>query len=161
MVGGDEATFRRALPLLRAFGKRIEHMGPVGTGHAMKAVNNALLALNILAVGEGLAALVKAGVPANTAVEVLNASSGRSFVSETLVPERVLTGRWPRTFRLALLEKDVAIARGLLQETDVPAPLVDLTARLFAEARAELGEEADYMEAIRWIEHRAGVEIRS
>ena len=73
-------------------GSRIEHVGPVGAGDAIKAVNNALLAVNILAVGEGLAALVKAGVPARTALEVLNASSGRSFVSETLVPERVLTG---------------------------------------------------------------------
>jgi 3-hydroxyisobutyrate dehydrogenase len=60
------------LPILQAFGKRIEHMGPIGAGHAMKAINNALLAVNILALGEGLAALVKAGVPARTAVDVLN-----------------------------------------------------------------------------------------
>jgi 3-hydroxyisobutyrate dehydrogenase len=136
-------------------------MGPVGTGHAMKAVNNALLAVNILAVGEGLAALVKAGVPARAAVRVLNASSGRSFVSEVLVPERVLTGAWPRTFRLALLQKDVAIARGLLEEANVAGPLVDLTATLMTEVRAKLGEEADYLEAIRWIEEQAGVVIRS
>ena len=161
MVGSDEPTFRRALPLLRSFGKRIEHMGPVGTGHAMKAVNNALLAVNILAVGEGLAALVKAGVPARSAVEVLNASSGRSFVSEVLVPERVLTGKWPRTFRLALLHKDVAIAREVLQEARVPGSLVDMTATLLTEVRAELGEEADYIEAIRWIERQAGVVIRA
>jgi len=99
MVGGDEETFTRARPVLSAFGKRIERLGPVGAGHAMKAVNNALLAVNLIAVGEALAALVKSGVLARTAVEVLNASSGRSFVSEALVPERVLTGRWPRTFR--------------------------------------------------------------
>jgi 3-hydroxyisobutyrate dehydrogenase len=54
MVGADAATFERARPVLSAFGKRIEHLGPVGAGHAMKAVNNALLAVNILAVGEGL-----------------------------------------------------------------------------------------------------------
>jgi 3-hydroxyisobutyrate dehydrogenase len=46
MVGGEEGVFRRALPILSAFGKRIEHMGPVGAGHAMKAINNALLAVN-------------------------------------------------------------------------------------------------------------------
>jgi 3-hydroxyisobutyrate dehydrogenase len=160
MVGGEEATFRRALPVLAAFGKRIEHMGPVGSGHAMKAVNNALLAVNILAVGEGLAALVKAGVAARTAVEVLNASSGRSFVSETLVPERVLTGQWPQTFRLALLAKDVGIARELLAETAVPGPVVDLAGALMAEARAFLGNDPDYLETIKWIERRAGVEIR-
>jgi 3-hydroxyisobutyrate dehydrogenase len=160
MVGSDEETFRRARPILSAFGQRIEHLGPVGTGHAMKAVNNALLAVNILAVGEGLAALVKAGVPARTALDVLNASSGRSFVSETLVPQRVLTGLWPKTFRLALLEKDVGIARGILDDVGVPGPVLDLTGRLLSAARAELGNEADYLEAIKLIEQEAGVEIR-
>jgi 3-hydroxyisobutyrate dehydrogenase len=160
MVGADPATFERARPVLSAFGKRIEHLGPIGTGHAMKAVNNALLAVNILAVGEGLAALVKAGVPARTAVEVLNASSGRSFVSEALVPERVLSGNWPRTFRLALLHKDVEIARTFLKEAGVEGPMLDLAGELFGAARVELGETADHIEAIRRIERRAGVAIR-
>jgi 3-hydroxyisobutyrate dehydrogenase len=160
MVGGSRETFNRALPVLSAFGKRVEHMGPVGTGHAMKAVNNALLAVNILALGEGLSALVKAGVPARTAVEVLNASSGRSFVSETLIPERVLTGRWPRTFRLALLDKDVGIARTFLKDAGVQGPVLDLAGELLSQTRAALGEAADHVEAIRVIEQRAGVEIR-
>jgi 3-hydroxyisobutyrate dehydrogenase len=160
MVGGDQETFTRARPVLAAFGKRIELLGPVGAGHAMKAVNNALLAVNLIAVGEGLAALVKAGVVARTAVEVLNASSGRSFVSETLVPERVLTGRWPRTFRLALLDKDVGIARTFLHEVGVEGPVLELAGQLLSKARAELGEEADHVEVIGLIERRAGVEIR-
>jgi 3-hydroxyisobutyrate dehydrogenase len=160
MVGADDATFVRARPVLEAFGSRIEHVGPVGAGHAMKAVNNALLAVNILAVGEGLAALAKAGVAPRMAVEVLNQSSGRSFVSQSLVPERVLTGQWPRTFRLALLDKDVGIARDLLRETGVEAPVLDLTGELLSRARAALGEAADYLEAIRLIEARAGVELR-
>jgi 3-hydroxyisobutyrate dehydrogenase len=126
----------------------------------MKAVNNAMLAVNILAVGEGLTALVKAGVSARTALEVLNASSGRSFVSEVLVPERVLTGLWPRTFRLALLAKDVGIAEGLLAEIGVPGPVLALADALLRAARADLGEEADYLEAIKLTERRAGVEIR-
>jgi 3-hydroxyisobutyrate dehydrogenase len=160
MVGADPATFDRARPVLQTMGSRIVHVGPVGAGHALKAVNNALLAVNVLAVGEGLAALVKAGVPARTALDVLNVSSGRSFVSETLVPERVLTGAWPRTFRLALLEKDVGIARELLRETGVEGPMLDLAGELFGRARAALGESADHLEAIRLIESRSGVEIR-
>jgi 3-hydroxyisobutyrate dehydrogenase len=126
----------------------------------MKAVNNALLAVNILAVGEALAALVKAGVPARNAVEVLNQSSGRSFVSEALVPERVLTGRWPRTFRLALLDKDVGIARGVLAEHSVPGPMLELAGQLMSQVRKTLGEQADYLEAIKLIEQASGAEIR-
>lgn len=160
MVGADAETFERAWPVLAAFAGRIEHVGPVGAGDALKAVNNALLALNILAVGEAMAALVKAGVPARGALGVINASSGRSFVSETLVPERVLTGAWPRTFRLALLDKDVAIAAGLLAETGVSGPLIELCGALLGAARAELGEAADYLDPIRLTERQAGVEIR-
>jgi 3-hydroxyisobutyrate dehydrogenase len=160
MVGADEETFARALAVLQTLGTRIEHVGPVGAGHALKAVNNALLAVNILAIGEALATLVKAGVPARTALDVINVSSGRSFVSETLVPERVLTGAWPRTFRLALLDKDVGIARALLRETGVAGPVLELAGELFGRARAALGESADYLEAIRLIESQAGAEIR-
>ena len=160
MVGAEPAVFARAQPVLEAFGRRIEHMGPVGAGHAMKAVNNALLAAHLQAFGEGFAALAKAGVPARKAVEVLNASSGRSFVSESLVPDRVLTGRWPQTFRVALLEKDVRIALGLLDETGVGGPLLHLVGQLFRQARAVLGEAADHVEIIRLIEQQAGVEIR-
>jgi 3-hydroxyisobutyrate dehydrogenase len=160
MVGADAATFERARPVLAAFAGRIEHMGPVGAGHAMKAVNNALLAANILSVGEGLAALAKAGVPAARAVEVLNASSGRSFVSEVLVPERVLTGAWPRTFRLALLDKDTRIALEVAEAGHVEAPMLELAADLLDIAARALGPEADYLEAIRVIEQQAGVEIR-
>jgi len=160
MVGADAATFARVGPVLAAFGRRIEHLGAVGAGHAMKAVNNGLLAVNILAVGEALAVLAKAGVSPRAAIEVLNASSGRSFVSETLVPDRVLTGLWPNTFRLALLEKDAAIARDLLRETGVEGPVLELASTLFHRARATLGEQADYLEAIKLTERQAGVELR-
>jgi 3-hydroxyisobutyrate dehydrogenase len=160
MVGADPATFARAQPILAAFGQRIEHVGPVGAGDALKAVNNALLAVNILALGEGLAALVKAGVAPRIALDVINASSGRSFVSEVLIPERVLTGAWPRTFRLGLLDKDVGIARALLAETGVDGPLLEQTGVRLGAARAELGEMADYLDPIRLNERQAGVEIR-
>lgn len=160
MVGADDETFGRARPILAAFGGRIDHVGPVGAGDAVKAVNQVLLGLNILAVGEGLATLVKAGVNPRTALGVINASSGRSFVSEVLVPERVLTGLWPRSFRLALLAKDAGIAGELLAETGVHGPVIELVGKLLAAARAELGEAADYLEPIRLTERQAGVEIR-
>lgn len=161
MVGGSEAVLRRGLPALQAFGKRIELMGPIGAGHAMKAVNNALLGVNIAALGEGLSALVKAGIPAAKAVEVLNASSGRSFVSEHLVPERVLTGAYPQTFRLALLHKDAGIALEVLEEQRVDGPVLEVATDVLGVARDALGEEADYLEVIRFIEQEAGVEIRA
>lgn len=160
MVGGTDAAYARAAAILSAFASRVEHIGPVGTGHALKAVNQALLATNILALGEGLTALVKAGVPAARAVRVLNASSGRSFVSEQLIPDRVLSGAWPATFRLALLDKDASIALAVLGEAGVRGPVLHRVSELLHHARNELGEEADYLEVIKLNEREVGVEIR-
>jgi 3-hydroxyisobutyrate dehydrogenase len=160
MVGADPETFARARPVLTAIGKRIEHLGPVGAGSALKAINNALLAANILTFGEGFAGIAKAGIPVRKALDVLNASSGRSFVTEALAPDRVLTGVYPNTFRLALLEKDVRIAVRFLESHGIDSPMLHLVARLFQAARAQLGEDADYLEAVRLQERQAGVEIR-
>jgi 3-hydroxyisobutyrate dehydrogenase len=160
MVGAEPAVFERARPVLETFSRRIEHVGPVGAGDALKAVNNALLGLNILALGEGLVALAKVGVAPRVALDVINASSGRSFVSEVLVPERVLTRTWPRAFRLALLDKDVAIAVGVLAEAGVAGPVVERVSSLLNRARATLGEAADYLDPIRLSEQQAGVELR-
>ena len=135
-------------------------MGPVGAGHALKAVNNALLAVHIWSAAEGLAALVKAGVKPSAALDVINASSGRSNTSENLFPQRVVTGAFPRTFKLALLEKDVAIAAEFLREQRVPSAVIQHVAELFRLARVELGEEADHVEAARLVERWSGVEIR-
>lgn len=159
MVGGDPALLAKVRPVLSAFGKRIVYCGPVGTGHAVKAVNNALLAQHIASLTEGLIALRQAGVDPSVALDVINASSGRSNASENLFPARVLTRAFPRTFRLALLAKDVGIAAHLADELGVTAPNLDLTARLFRDAHRALGNDADHVEIVRWLEQQAGVEI--
>ena len=160
MVGGEKESFDKAKPFIEAFGTRIVHVGPPGAGHAVKAVNQVLLAINIQAAGEGLAALAKLGVPATAALEVINGSSGRSNVTENLVPQRVVTRAYPRTFKLALLDKDVGIALQLLRETGVPSDAAAESKRFMEKARKALGEEADHVEAIREIEKAAKVEIR-
>ena len=160
MCGGSEAVLDQVRDVLAAFGSKIVHCGEVGAGHALKAVNNALLAVHIVSTAEGLAALAKAGVRAEVALDVINASSGRSNASMNLFPDRVLTRAFPRTFRLALLDKDTRIAAGVAEEQGVPAPLIQLASELMAAARRELGEEADHVEAVKFIERRANVEIR-
>ena len=160
MWGGEEKDFARVRTVVEAFGKKIVHAGPVGAGDALKAVNNALLAVHILSAGEGLALLVKAGVDAKTALEVINASSGRSNTSENLIPQRVLTRAFPRTFRLALLDKDIGIAEVLADELGAETPVLSLAARRLHQAREILGEEVDHVEAVKMIEVENGVEIR-
>ena len=159
MCGGSENDVVRARPVLEAFGKKIVRCGDVGAGDAVKAMNQALLAIHIWSAGEALAALAKLGVTAEVALDVINGSSGRSNSSENLFPERVIGRKYPRTFKIALLDKDVGIAAGIIDETETPAPFIDLAAKLFADAHKQLGEEADHVEAVRVIEEKAGVRI--
>jgi|HubBroStandDraft_2_1064218.scaffolds.fasta_scaffold15353_2 3-hydroxyisobutyrate dehydrogenase len=159
MCGGDADVLERVRPVLATFGAKIVHCGPVGAGDAVKAVNNALLAASLLAAGEGLAALRKAGVAPEVALDVINASSGRSNATMNLIPQRVVTRAFPRTFRLALLDKDVAIAAEFVRSQKVPSPVLQLTAEMMRLAHASLGEAADHVEAIKLIEQWSGVEI--
>ena len=160
MCGGDAGDVDRVRPVIEAFGKKFVHCGPVGSGDAVKAMNQALLALTIWGTGEALVALAKSGVSPAVALEVINASSGRSNASINLFPERVLTRAFPRTFRLALLDKDARIAAQIARDERVPAPLTQLVADLCTMARQELGEEADHVEAVQVIERWAGAQIK-
>jgi len=160
MWGGEPQVFERARAVIEAFGKKIVHAGAIGSGDALKAVNNALLAVHILSAAEGLAVLVKAGVDPKVALEVINASSGRSNSSENLIPQRVLTRAFPRTFRLALLEKDIGIAAVMAEDLGARTPLISLTAERLHEAREKLGEKADHVEAVKMVEEENSIEIR-
>lgn len=154
MIGGDAATLERVRPVLEAFGKRIVHCGPVGAGDAVKAVNNALLAQHIIGAAEGMFALERAGVDPAVAFDVINNSSGRSNASMNLFPERVLTKAYPRTFRLALLDKDVGIAAQVARDAGVSAPMLELASKLYREAHAAMGEAADHVEIVKFLEQR-------
>jgi 3-hydroxyisobutyrate dehydrogenase len=161
MCGGDAKDFERVRPIMEAFGEKIVLCGPVGAGHAVKALNQMLLALHIWTTGEALAALVRYGVDPARALEVINGSSGRSNSSMNLIPERVLTRAFPRTFRLALLDKDVRIAARIAEKQGSHSAIFAEVERIMAETHAELGEEADHVEAIRVLERITGVEIKA
>jgi len=159
MVGGNNGAFERVKPLLEAMGKKIIHVGPVGSAHALKAVNNTLFAVNLWAAGEGLAALVKQGVDPRVALDVINASTGRSNATENIIPQRVVTRAWPHSFKLGLLTKDVGIGMKVLDGADLPAPLLRITYEVYQMAKREIGPDADHAEALKLIERWAGTEI--
>lgn len=159
MVGGRRETYERALPVIQAFAGKVFHVGDVGAGHAVKAVNNMLLAIGLLCVAEGLATLAKQGIDPAVALEVINVSSGRSFSTEVHFPERVLTRLFPNTFSLALLTKDARIAVSIAREAYVPVPLMQLAAEMFEMAKAQLGGDVDHTAVVKLIESWAGVQI--
>ena len=148
MVGGhDEAAFELARPVLEVLGERIFRTGPLGSGHAMKALNNFLGAAAYTAAAEALAIGKEFGLDPAVMLDVINTSTGRSFNSEVVFKNEVITGRYGTGFALGLLAKDVGIAAGLAESVGVPAPALELVRRRWAEAAAELGFAADHSAA--------------
>lgn len=151
MVGAAEDDFTRARPLLELMGRRIVHVGPVGAGHAIKAITNSMMAANLWVASEALVAMRRQGFDMKVALDVINGASGRSNVTENLLPKRVIAGEWPLTFKLGLLDKDVRIAANLVHELHLASPLLALTSQLYTAATTSLGGDADYIEVLRYV----------
>ena len=151
MIGGTAEQFARAEAIARPMAKVIAHVGAVGLGHAIKAITNTVMAANMLAASEALLSMKKLGFDMKVAFDVLNASSGRSNVSENLLPERILEGEWPVVFKLALHDKDIRIATSIFHDQHISTPLLDLVSNQYTAARRLLGEEADYIEVAKFV----------
>lgn len=148
MIGGEAAAFERALPAIQTFGKLIKHVGESGAGFAVKAVNNMLMAVNLCAVAEGFTTLKAHGVNLNEALNCINASSGKSMVTETVLPQRILNRSFPLTFALPLLAKDTGIAVDLVRQAKLSAPVLSLTQNLIQAASDLTEENSDFSTAI-------------
>lgn len=159
MVGGDQAAFERAYPAIATFGKLIKHVGSSGAGFAVKAVNNMLLAVNLWSVAEGFTTLKAHGVNLNEALDCINASSGKSGVTETVLPQRILNRSFPLTFALPLLAKDTGIALDLIRDAKLPAPVIALTQSLIQAANATAEENSDFSAAIKMYESWSKITI--
>ena len=164
MVGADSTSthqLARAQEVLDTFCAQVVHVGPTGAGHAVKAVNNALLATHLLAAYEGLLTLAKRGVPAGEALAAINRASGRSLVTEERIPRHVLAGDFDFGFEMGLLLKDVETAAACAQAAGVDTPVMDRARSIYREAARALGSTAEHMEVLRLMERQCGAELRA
>ena len=158
MLGGPEEEVEAVRPAL-AFGGKVVRVGETGAGFAVKAVNNVLLAANLWAAGEGLSVLARRGVNLGAALEVINASSGRSNASENLIGQRVLTREFPLTFALGLLAKDADIALDVALSAKASVPVLAQVAALYRAATHSVGAEHDHSAALQLLERMNAQEI--
>lgn len=152
MIGGDAATLEAVRPVLKAMGTDLFHCGPVGAGHAVKALNNYLGAAGTLAGFEVLLVARAFGLDPKVMLEAINASTGRNSTTERKIPLQVLTGAFASGFRLALMTKDVGIAAGLARDLKVPAPYLQKTLQMWRAAQKKLGTGADHTEIYHYLE---------
>jgi 3-hydroxyisobutyrate dehydrogenase len=159
MVGGDLAALERARPAIEPFAGLIQHVGGSGSGFAVKAVNNMLLAVNLWAAAEGFSTLKAHGVDLNGALACINASSGKSMVTETVLPQRVFNRSFPSTFALALLAKDTGIALDLVHQAKLPAPVLGLVQSLMRAASDTAEVNSDFSASVKLLEGWTGIRL--
>lgn len=159
MVGGNAEGYEKALPAMQAFGKLIKHVGESGAGFAVKAVNNMLMAVNLCAVAEGFTTLKAHGVNLHEALDCINASSGKSMVTETVLLQRILNRSFPVTFALPLLAKDTGIAIDLAREAKLSAPVLSLTQNLIQAASDLSDKNSDFSSAVKMYESWSNITI--
>jgi 3-hydroxyisobutyrate dehydrogenase len=152
MFGGSAEELSRCEPLFAALGKKVVHAGPVGAGHALKALNNLLSATNFLITLEAVAAGKRFGLDAGVMVDAINDSTGRSWATEHKVPQFVTPRSYTSGFAMRLMVKDIRTARELAHATGAPFELGDAAVALWERAAEALPEEADHTEIARWLD---------
>ncbi len=147
MAGGEAAALDRVMPLLEVMGKQVFHLGSIGAGHTMKCINNLVTAMTFMATAEGLAIGKKLGLDPEMMTDVLNVSTGRSWISQTHIRQRITSRTFDDAFKLELMVKDIGIAMRLAGDESIPVPLCGTGQQLW---RAALSTRKRAAASARW-----------
>ncbi len=156
-VGGEPADAERARPVLEAMGKTITHFGPAGSGQAVKAVNQVVLAATYIGVAEGLVLAMKAGLDPAAVAGALGGGAARSWVLENR-SSRMIDNDYPLGFRTSLHLKDLGIALELARSTGATLPVTALCAALESGLVAQGHGDEDMSSVARSIRALSGLE---
>jgi 3-hydroxyisobutyrate dehydrogenase len=160
MVGGEAEVLARAQPVLRAIGPNIFHVGSVGAGNTIKAINNMMAAVNALAMMEVLALGVKAGLDPMMIYEVVKASSGGSKALER-IPNSLVPRNFEPGFKVQLMNKDLETVTTVAKEVHVPLTFANIAQQYHQAALAAGLAERDTSVLMTIIERLAGFEVGS
>lgn len=144
MAGGSEADIDRVRPLLAPVGPDLFHVGAVGAGHAMKALNNLVSAGGLLIAAEAINVARRFGIDPHRAVAALNASSGMNNATQRKFEQFILSETFNSGFGLQLMVKDVTTAVDLARQEGVPAQFAEECLAIWQDAAAQLPPDADH-----------------
>lgn len=143
MAGGSADDIAAARALIDCFGT-MQHVGPLGAGHAMKALNNYVSAAGLLASMQALATAESFGITAEKFTSVINGSTGRNNTTEVKMMPFIASRRYDSGFLLRLMAKDVTIASELMTNAGFDAPITPALNSYLAAALETLGHDADH-----------------
>lgn len=152
MAGGSADAVERCRPLLSAMGNRISLTGPLGSGQAMKALNNFVSAVGLIATCEAVVIGRRFGLDPQVIAEVLNGSTGKNNTTEHKLRQFILSGTFASGFSLDLMVKDLGIAAGVAHEAGVRTLFADQCVEMWRAAQQALGPGRDHTEMARWVE---------
>ena len=152
MAGGEAAVIARVKPLLLTMGKSIIETGMLGSGHAMKALDNYVPAAGLLAACEALKVGADFGIAPDKIVAVLNASTGKNNSTENKLMQFIVSGAFNSGFSLGLMRKDINIATDLAKSVGAQTLLGEVLLKSWANAEAKLSGTADHTEIYRMLE---------
>lgn len=155
MVGGDPAILEQCRPLIEKMGTQIFTAGPLGAGHAIKALNNYVSAAGLVAACEAVIAAKRFGMDPNIVVDILNASSGMNNTTKVKVKQFMLPGAFNAGFTMGLMTKDVRTALEIVQETKTPTLLAEPCTAIWDDAAKTLGPAADHTAMFRFLEENS------
>jgi 3-hydroxyisobutyrate dehydrogenase len=159
MVGGDSAIIDSVMSVLSAMGTSVLRTGAVGSGQAMKALNNLVSAGGFLIGIEALLIGQRFGLDPAVMVDVLNAATGMNNSTQKKFKQFVLSRKFDAGFTMGLLAKDLSIALQVGRETDTPAPLSALCKEMVTAAQSMFGSDADHTEMAKLCERLAGTQL--
>ncbi|HEY3189202.1 MAG TPA: NAD(P)-dependent oxidoreductase, partial [Solirubrobacteraceae bacterium] len=159
MVGGERATIDRCRPVFARLGAQVFETGPLGSAHAMKALNNLVSAAGFLAAAEALLVGRRFGLDPGVMLDVFNASTARNNSTENKFRPFVLSRSFASGFSLGLMVKDLGTAVALAEATATPAPFAARCRELWATAETALEPGADHTALVRWLETLAGTTL--
>jgi 3-hydroxyisobutyrate dehydrogenase len=161
MAGGDPATIDRAMPVLSAMGTSVLRTGAVGSGQAMKALNNMVSTGGFLIGIEALLIGQRFGLDPAVMTDVLNAATGMNNSTVKKFRQFVLSRKFDAGFTMGLLAKDLSIAMQVGRETGTAAPISALVQEMIVSAQAMFGANADHTEMAKWVEKLVGDELKA
>jgi 3-hydroxyisobutyrate dehydrogenase len=160
MVGGTDEQYARIAPVLQVISPNVAHVGPLGAGHTLKAVNNMMSAANRLLAFEAVSLAASQGLDPRIVVDMINKSSGRNNATQNTFPNNIFTdNNFEARFTLALMEKDVALAAELATGDFEKLTLTPLILRNYRMAIERFGRQGDLHEMLRFYEEAAGKKI--
>ncbi|MFZ1399938.1 MAG: NAD(P)-dependent oxidoreductase [Candidatus Promineifilaceae bacterium] len=158
MVGGDAAQVARAMPVFQAMGKAITHVGPIGAGQTVKLVNQILVVVTMLGVGEALLFAQAGGLDLQKTLDAVSQGAAGSWMLSNRGPQ-VVERDWRPGFTIDLQQKDLRLVLEAADQLGVPMLGTSMVFNLYRTLQQQgLGLEGNHA-LVKALEHLAGLEI--